>query len=643
MRYILVILTFLIIIFSSVFVFADCTHDLPFQVSGTYKYLYSDDNDSIYTAYFVDGPFTLQGYICAKNRVKNISGSNRYYYYFCSCASFMPEPGWPYSFDPNNPPSGSPHGNPADPANGGPEPECDCTIERVCYNSSNQAVYYEIDCCGTLFVYGDIATSVRCFSTTSGESGPPIGAGNVPELILDTDNGWCMPPLYSGPEEGYDQPNSADEPDSDGDGIPDYRDLAPNGLADGSDNPAWREILYTIDVDGNKTGGVYEIEGGGFYAWGDRSAGQAGGGGLDYAVVGPEWSPSGNFGNNSAGGGWSQSGGGGGATNSGTYDANTMPVDPANPTADEIETWEANDPSPPIDFGEVEIPRENYETGSGASGDPANIVDSDISELAQIMSGIEQDQKGYGDATLLGLEAIANLLQEGDTTKDENFDASLAGGYSQLLGVYYDEAGLDCGWLFANSKNPADPGDMVTFQVGKRSSNFIQTSSNWFPSSEMWADGNAWTPYAGTSGWENDGSGSGSGEGITGDDVAGALAGDRVLSNADAESARVSQNVILDGVGSGVYDPYVEADIPDTTTSQTDYETAVNNQITTSDLSSVKDQLGVNLSAPVSSVSCCVFGATIDFDFGKYDNIFAIMGVAWLSLCYLAGFFLILK
>ena len=104
-----------------------------------------------------------------------------------------------------------------------------------------------------------------------------------------------------------------------------------------------------------------------------------------------------------------------------------------------------------------------------------------------------------------------------------------------------------------------------------------------------------------------------------------------------------AQSVYLDEVGSGTYDGFVDTDIPDTTESQTSYESAVSDISDNSDLASVKTQVGVELSGSVSSVSCQAFGSQIDFDFGKYDSIYNVMGVAWLSLCYLFGFFLIIR
>ena len=110
-----------------------------------------------------------------------------------------------------------------------------------------------------------------------------------------------------------------------------------------------------------------------------------------------------------------------------------------------------------------------------------------------------------------------------------------------------------------------------------------------------------------------------------------------------AQSEIVTQNSYLDGVGSGTYGGYVDTDIPDTAESQTSYESAVSDIQNSSDLASVKAQVGVELSGSVSSVSCQAFGSQIAFDFGKYDSIYSMMGVAWLSLCYLFGFFLIVR
>lgn len=110
----------------------------------------------------------------------------------------------------------------------------------------------------------------------------------------------------------------------------------------------------------------------------------------------------------------------------------------------------------------------------------------------------------------------------------------------------------------------------------------------------------------------------------------------------DAEA--ITQNAYLNGVGDGVYEGYnVEEDVPDTEGSQTSYETAIADLQSNSDLSSVAGQVGIELSGSVSSVSCNVWGQDISFDFGKYDNIYSALGVAWLSLCYLFGFFLIVR
>lgn len=122
------------------------------------------------------------------------------------------------------------------------------------------------------------------------------------------------------------------------------------------------------------------------------------------------------------------------------------------------------------------------------------------------------------------------------------------------------------------------------------------------------------------------------------------LPGDIVAAQEESAQGEIAtQNAYLDGVGSGTYDGYIDTDIPDTAESQTSYESAVSDIRDNSDLATVKTQVGVELSGSVSSVSCQAFGSQITFDFGKYNSIYSVMGVAWLSLCYLFGFFLIIR
>jgi hypothetical protein len=122
------------------------------------------------------------------------------------------------------------------------------------------------------------------------------------------------------------------------------------------------------------------------------------------------------------------------------------------------------------------------------------------------------------------------------------------------------------------------------------------------------------------------------------------LPGDIESSQSGAGNSEAGvQDGILNGVGSGSYPSFVESDVPDTDTAKNDYESEVDSIITTSDMATVKENIGVNVSSSTSSMSCQAFGAQINFDFGKYDSIYSFIGAAWLSLCYLFGFFLIVR
>lgn len=628
MRKVLLTVIVLLNLFLSSYALADCP-GMPYFSTDINWWFYSSDGSGQL------GDWCAQGYNCTR---KSISLQR---YYNCSCGSHVPPPTSPYTEDPNDPPPGTPPGSPAAPENGGPPSDCDCTVERVCYDSSNEPIYFELDCCGTLFVYGDITLSIRCFRTDGVTPGPPVGLGGVPPLIQDPDSGWNMPEIYSGPAGDYDQPNSADSPDTDGDGIPDYADLKPNGLADGSDNPRWREISFSKDGDGNKVGGLYEIEGQeGYYSWGDTAPE----GGTDYVTVGGGWQSPESFADNSSGGGWSSSGGGGGAVSYGSYNPNAIPVDPQNPTSEEIAEWEASSPPDPINFGEVQQPESTPETNSGSSGDSSAVVDADLREVSKILSGIEQDQKVYGSAEILKLEEIINLLTRSNLNDSDLLDdPSLAGGYYQHLGTYYDSEGLPCGWLIVKGKNTDATGDLVTHMIGKRSVNFIQESNNWLPISDLWNESNPWSGHAGESGWVDGGSESGSDSGLTGSDVQDALAADRAAGDVEGQTARSVAEAALDASGEPSYLPYDESDIPDYTQDQTDYETELNNLKNSSSISSVRDALGIQTSGATSSMSCQLCGQTITFDFAPHATLLQSIGTMWVSLCYLSGFLIIMR
>lgn len=132
------------------------------------------------------------------------------------------------------------------------------------------------------------------------------------------------------------------------------------------------------------------------------------------------------------------------------------------------------------------------------------------------------------------------------------------------------------------------------------------------------------------------------GNGITGEDIVTALAGDRAAGDADAEAERGIQTSSIEGL-SPEYSGYLDSDIPTYTDEESDVQTKADNLLTTSDLAAVRDSVGVQTSGSVSSLSCSVLGANIVFDFAPYSYILDAVGVLVLSLCYLCGFFMILR
>lgn len=86
-----------------------------------------------------------------------------------------------------------------------------------------------------------------------------------------------------------------------------------------------------------------------------------------------------------------------------------------------------------------------------------------------------------------------------------------------------------------------------------------------------------------------------------------------------------------------------EDDVPDYSGEQQDYEDAVENVKTSTGLSSLQEDVGVSCSGEVSFLSCNVFGSDIFFDFSDWEYILDLIGIAFLSLCYISGLFMLMR
>ena len=120
----------------------------------------------------------------------------------------------------------------------------------------------------------------------------------------------------------------------------------------------------------------------------------------------------------------------------------------------------------------------------------------------------------------------------------------------------------------------------------------------------------------------------------------------KTLADDLAASSNASQTGVadVDEVVNGLdYAPYTADDIPDANVSQNAFETAVSNFKSNSQITGVTNNLGVSLTSPTSSFSINVWGKNIIFDFAPYEGVLDTMGAAFLALCYLAGFFIVLR
>ena len=218
-----------------------------------------------------------------------------------------------------------------------------------------------------------------------------------------------------------------------------------------------------------------------------------------------------------------------------------------------------------------------------------------------------------------------------------------------------DENGQPVGWRLKVRELMADGSGYKynDYLVGQMSDNSeIVFDNGWFDSELLFgADhlGSAvstlphgWIDGSYGSGSGSSGNVSGGGSALTGAEVSASLAGDRALGDANAEAERVTQTTGVDGANPD-FQGYVENDIPSYTDEETSVSDKVNTLMTNSDLSNIKNSLGVSTLDSSSSFSCNLYGTNIIFDFAKHESIYNIIGAFILSLSYIFGFFLVLR
>lgn len=109
------------------------------------------------------------------------------------------------------------------------------------------------------------------------------------------------------------------------------------------------------------------------------------------------------------------------------------------------------------------------------------------------------------------------------------------------------------------------------------------------------------------------------------------------------ESVRSGTEAGLDAIGQSDYTPYDVSDVPSYADDQTDYENELTNLNENSGISALRDSLGIETSGGSPVLSCSLFGHTITFDFSAHSSVLSSMGNMWVSLCYLSGFFIIMR
>lgn len=582
-------------------------------------------------------PYSFSGYHCAKKCV------GTYHTAWCGCSieNYTPPPGSPYTYDPNAPVGGgAPGGSNAPP----PDGSCPQHLTRACFDAEGDMVYYEtIDCDNIERAFGDISLSVgQCLYYGPGEGSPatpvdPDSGWEMPNVPIEPSPWWPTTPEGDRPwqppsgEKDFDGDGvpDADDPDVDGDGIPnsqdndndndgipDNNDLAPYS----ADNPNWRDdkLFYNdgpaegVEPDG----GVMETDDGRFIEWGDVSGVEVG----CIEIGGPQYkSPETQIHNLSGGGG-----GGGGSPAVHVVSPPPLQVMPDNPNSGDPEAIPdgQSNAGNTIDFDSLQDIVEN--TQGTLLG---------LKTVAEILDDIESKQHVYGEGTIYQLTRIVDLLKDSSASVSTNDPAVGYTHYTHTHTYYEDDVAV--GWAF---KLKDTEGYTKSFSIGQQTADFAfgvddyESISSFHDSTQPW---NA-TPWMGSS------SGSGSGSGLTGDDISGALAGDRALGDADAETERLAQTPGIEGANPD-FQGYVEADIPLYTDEETAVDNKVNTLMTNSDLSAVRDSLGISTVGSTSSLSCNLYGATLVFDFSKYESIYNILGGFILSLSYIFGFFLILR
>lgn len=618
---------------SFIFVFeAYACPDLPYQSGNKYYKSEDDTGDS--------GTYASGGYTCSKYIYQYVSGTWRHYYRNCSCDSYVSY--GPYTNNPNGP--------------DGPAtmPPCNSVEIRSCYDVGGEKVYYEVrDCNSDVYAYGDMSKAVGdcLYSPDGGTSYTP---DELRDANFDGDSGWEWPdvpvepsPWYqTTPEGNRPWQNPSDVNDLDGDGITDAydNDLDGDGIGNSVDtdndndgildnndltpydpiyNPHWRDhtTFYNngpgpgVEPDG----GIIETKDGQYIEWGDTS-----GVPLGWVDIGGNRYKSPEDQSHGLSGG----GGGGGPSASPSSSPPPVPVSP-EPSADpeNIPVGEDNTGNT-SDFESLQDIVTNTKD---------NLAGQKV--MADLLAGIEEKTGIYGAANNKELQRIGDLIEKlPDFSNNSDRNLSHRGKYFKHIYTYYED-GIPVGWKLVFSDRPEMAlGAHDSVIIGKGTSSAVNTTAgnNWHPSNTLYDLVNPWTG-AGFDG------GTGSGSGVTGDDVLQALAGDRAIGDAAAETERLSQEAALDAAGEPDYTPYDESDVPDYSQDQTDYETEIDNLSNNSAISAVRDSLGVTTSGSTPSLSCQLCGQTITFDFSPHASILQSIGNMWISLCYLSGFLLIMR